>query len=126
MVCDITLKLRKAKREFEGRRDVHSVGMKDARMKKSFEQEPKNRFQNGISGSLTRNTLGRLFQIRTPSRAKEFRPYLFVLARGITADLSFRREYCDRFSAIRFSIKVGAMLLTILNMSRAISFTLFI
>ena len=49
-----------------------------------------------------------------------------VLARGITADLSFRREYCERFSAIMFSIKVGAMLLTILNTSRAISFTLFI
>ena len=49
-----------------------------------------------------------------------------VLARGITADLSFRREHCERFSAIMFSIKVGAMLLTILNTSRAISFTLFI
>ena len=49
-----------------------------------------------------------------------------VLALGITADLSFRREYGERFSAIRFSIKVGAMLVTILTTSRAISFTLFI
>ena len=58
--------------------------------------------------------------------SKWFRPYLVVLTRGITADLSFRREYCDRFSAKRFSIKVGAMLLTISNTSRAIVFTLFI
>ena len=51
---------------------------------------------------------------------------LVVFARGTTVVFSFRRQYCERFSAIRFSIKVGAMLLTILNTSRAISFTLFI
>ena len=49
-----------------------------------------------------------------------------MLARGITAELSFRREYCERLSAMRFSTTVGAILLTILNTSRAISFTLFI
>ena len=81
---------------------------------------------NSPQFSFTRNTFGRLFQIRAPSWAKEFRPYLVVLARDITAGLSFRREYFDCFSAIRFSIKVGAMLLTILNTSRAIYFTLLI
>ena len=35
-----------------------------------------------------------------------------VFARGTTAVFSFRRQYCERFSAIRFSIKVGAMLIT--------------
>ena len=34
-----------------------------------------------------------------------------VLTRFITADLSFRREYCERFSAIMFSINVVALLL---------------
>ena len=58
--------------------------------------------------------------------SKWCRPYLVVLTRGITADLSLRIEYCDRFSAKRFSIKVGAMLLTISNTSRAILFTLFL
>ena len=52
-------------------------------------------------------------------------PYLDVFALGTTAVLSFCREYWEHLSMIRFRIKVGAILFTILNTSHAISFILF-
>ena len=62
--------------------------------------------------------------IRGPSWTNDLSPYLDVFAVGLTAVLSFRMEYWENFHIMRFKIKLGAILFTILNTSHAISFIL--
>ena len=79
--------------------------------------------RNSLKLSHRRSSFGRLFHTRTPSCAKDLSPYLDVLDFGTTAGLVLLIEYLEVLISMRFVMKYGDILFTILNTSHAMCFS---
>ena len=88
-----------------------------SQQRSSLRNSPKFSHRRNVS------SFGRLFHTRTPSCAKDLSPYLDVLDLGTTSGLVLLIEYLEVFSSMRFLMKEGDILFTILNTSHAMRFS---
>ena len=85
--------------------------------------QQRSSLRNSPKFSHRRSSFGRLFHTRTPSCANDLSPYLDVLDLGTTTGLVLLIEYLEVFSSMRFLMKEGDILFTILNTSHAMRFS---
>ena len=84
--------------------------------------QQRSSLRNSPTCSHRRSSFGRLFHTRTPSCVNDLSPYLDVLDLGTTTGLVLLIEYLEVFSSMRFLMKEGDILFTILNTSHAMRF----